>query len=253
MIKALIIDDEKDARELLKQFVAQFCEDVFVKEDFESPITAFEYLKINHQDIDLIYLDISMPKMDGLSFLKLCKDYNIQTIFITAHDEYAIQAIRLSAIDYILKPIDIDILIKATDKAKEVISSKTNKSTEVLSNFISNAEKNDLDKKVLFHAGNEIVFIKLKDIIYLEADGNYTTVFAEGHKKFIISERLGAFEEMLHYPFIYRAHRGYLINLYKIEKYQKGRGGIIIMTNGTKIPVSQRNKTEFIEKLKNIQ
>ena len=243
-MKAIIVDDERDARDLLNRFVNKFCKGVEVVRSFESPIKAYNFLNSNHEEVDLIYLDISMPEMDGLTFLRQCSDFDVKVIFITAFDDYAIQAIRLAALDYILKPINIDLLVAATERARKQLSTK-----KQVEGFIENFDKPEKDKKVMLNNGSEILFTPVNDIIHLSADGNYTHLFIQGQDKLLITETLGHFEELLKYYFMYRVHRGHLINLHHVTKYLKGRGGEVVMSNGEIIPVAQRSKTDFLKKL----
>lgn len=246
-MNAIVIDDEYEAREVLCAFLKDFCPRIEVQKTFSDPVKAFDYLKHNHDVIQLIYLDISMPGLDGISFLKLCKDFKLHVIFVTAHDGYAIQAIRLAALDYILKPIDINLLVAASNRALELSQQEMTPRLDV---FIANDKIADLDKKLLVNREEELLYIPIRDLIYLEADGNYTSIYAEGRGRIFVTERLGVFEEILAYPFFYRCHRSYLINLKKVDRYIKGRGGQVVMDNGVRIPVSQRNKVEFLERLK---
>ncbi len=248
-MNAIIIDDELDARELLTTYVLNFCDGVQVVADFDNPVTAYEFLSQRHEEVDLIYLDISMPEMDGIQLLKQCSSFDVQVIFVTAHEHYAIQAIRLAALDYILKPIDIELLTAATNRAREILLNKEKNFKTKLHGFISNTEKSDAEKQIIINAGSSLEFVPIKQVIYLVADSNYTEIYIEGKNKLVVTNTLGHFQERLDYPFFYRVHRSYLVNMKKITRYNKGRGGTIIMSNNAKIPVSQRNKVLFLKKL----
>ncbi len=250
-LNAIIIDDEEDARLLMRRFVESYCSEVNVLDTYASPLLALDYIKQNSESIDLLYLDISMPQMNGIDFLKACTNFNLQVIFVTAHSQYAIQALRLSALDYILKPIDIDALINATEKAYQLQLNKFENRNK-LNSFINNEVLDNLDKKIAISLGKEIEFVTLKDIIYLSADGNYTYIFIKGGKKMTVVERLGYFEELLNNASFERVHRSFIINMHAIQKMNKSRNIILTMINGDEVMVSQRNKDEFLEKLENL-
>lgn len=242
------MDDEHDARMLLTNFIENYCPLVDIINSFENPLEALDYLSANNSEISLIYLDISMPQLNGIDFLKKCSTYELQVIFVTAHNEFAIQAIRLSALDYILKPINIDELVGATNKA---IINRANAmaNSKKLEGFVSNAIRPFDKQKISLDIGNEIVYKEIKDIIYLEADGNYTFIHFENLKKVIVIDRIGNFETLLEGFNFFRVHRSYLVNIGHISRYIKGRGGIIVLSNGHEVPIAQRSKLDFLERI----
>ncbi len=248
-LKTIIIDDENDSRNLLKQFITQYCPNIEVINDFNNPIKALSFLELNFNSIDLIFLDISMPEMDGITFLNKCIGFNLQVIFITAHSEYAIQALRLSALDYILKPISIELLIQASEKAVENYQ-KQKMIDNQIQNYILNENSNTEEKRILLNKGNDLELVKINDIIYLQADGNYTFVYLLNGTKILMTERIGNLEKLLPYPFFYRCHRSYYINLKHVLKYFKARSGAVLMVNKSELPIAQRSRSQFVELLK---
>lgn len=250
-MRTIIIDDEDDSRNLLKQFIKQYCTDIEIIEDFSNPLKALSYLENNLHSVDLIFLDISMPEMDGISFLSKCLGYNVQVIFITAHSEYAIQALRLSALDYILKPISIELLINATEKAKQNYLNK-HEINQKLHNYVQNNSFSLEEKKILLNNGKEMQLVKINDIIFLEADGNYTNIYIESGVKIFLTERIGNLEKLLPDKMFYRSHRSYLINLNHIVKYNKARSGAVLMSNNAELPIAHRNRSNFLSLIKQL-
>ena len=248
MLKAVIIDDEPNAREKMQLMLDRYCKDVQVMaraKDAEEGIAA-----INEHRPDLIFLDIEMPVLTGFDMLKQIPEINFEIIFTTAHDHYAIKAIKFSALDYLLKPIDLDQLQEAV---KKVAERKTEKSSLAQYQTL----KDNLQKQhtamdqlaVPAHTG--MIFIKVPDIIYCEADSNYTKIFLGDKQKIVSSRTLKEYEELLEDSGFIRIHHSYLVNKIHVRQYLKGEGGQIVMNNGIALDVSRRKKEQVLEKLKN--
>ena len=229
-MKALIIDDEKSARNLIEAMVADTCpliQTIFKAKELELGVEI-----IKKEAPEIVFLDIEMPKYSGLQILEFFEGEKIdfQIIFITAYDKYAIEAFKLSAIDYLLKPIHIDELKEAIDKAVELVKrKKVYTKLEDLKKSFQQLALNTLALEV----PKGITFVSYDDILYFEADGMYTKVFMKDSENFqLVSKPLKHFSEQLEgNTFFYRCHRSYLINLKHIKQFFKQDGGYLLMTN----------------------
>ncbi|MGB1216264.1 MAG: LytR/AlgR family response regulator transcription factor, partial [Saprospiraceae bacterium] len=206
---------------------------------------------IQSQNPDLVLLDIEMPNGTGFDVLQALGEVNFEVVFITAHDRYALRAIKFCCLDYILKPVDIKELIQAVHRASEKL--KERNSTENFSHLLSNIQdKNPKQHKIALPTQEGLVFIKVDDIMRCEADGSYTRIILKDKSKIIATRKIKGFEELLTDYHFFRVHRSHLVNLEYIEKYHKGEGGYIIMSDGTSVDVSRRKKDEFLEQLNSI-
>ena len=240
MIKAVILDDEKHAIETLKWKLENYCPDVKVISTFNDPEDGVEYL--NSHKVDLLFLDIEMPVLTGFGVLQEMKSFDFDVIFTTAYDKYGIRAIKYSALDYLLKPVQIDELQEAITKyQKKHFRNVLPQQLEVL--FQSLQKDNAKNQKIALATKESIELVRPSDIVYCESDNNYTYVFLNNGKKKLISKTLKEFEELLG-PFnFYRSHQSYLVNIDHISEFMRHDGGYLIMNNGQKVGVS-RNKKE---------
>lgn len=239
MINAIIIDDEKDAREVIRSIVEEYCPQVKVLGEADNPETA--YKMISSAKPDLLFLDIQMQPETGLDLLKRFDAFPFEVIFITAWNKYAIEAIKFHALDYLLKPIDIDELINAVSKAEERILKKTknDRLTKMMSNI----------NLIGITMSDGIEFTAVNDIIRCEANGFYTWFMINNSKKILATKNLKKFEEQLsHHNFFCRVHSSHLININYLKKYYKG-DSYLLMLDGSKVPVSRTFKHGFVEKL----
>lgn len=247
MINTVIVDDEKKGRDLLQILLREHCPAINVVGVADDISKALEL--INLLNPELIFLDIHMPGGSGFDLLEKIGERKINVIFVTAYHEHAIKAFKFSALDYLLKPIDEEELIKAVKKA-EALAGKTPvlKDAEVLKpnhNAVGNG-------RLALSTSLGLVFVEIKDIERCEASGKYTTCFLTNSKEIIVTKNLKEFEDVLsEYNFI-RIHHSHLINLEYIKHYHKGRGGYITMKSGSTITVSQRKKDEFLKRLNKI-
>jgi two-component system LytT family response regulator len=249
MIKAIIVDDELGARESLSKMLEKNCKQIEVVAKVDSMLAAFE--AITNKEPDLVFLDIEMPNGNAFDLLEKFKTINFNIIFTTAYDHYAIKAIKFSAVDYILKPIDPEELILAVKRFEE----KTGKSATLDKQFktlLSNVRPENKLKKVGIPDGDGLIFINLSDIIRCDSDGNYTFFILTSGKKIIASRTLGEYEQMFAEDNFFRIHRSHLINLEHVKKYIKGEGGYVVMSDNSQVEVSRRNKTDFLEKLSHL-
>ncbi len=249
MIKAIIVDDELGARESLSKMLEKKCKQVEVVAKVDSMATAFE--AITDKEPDLVFLDIEMPNGNAFDLLEKFKEINFNIIFTTAYDHYAIKAIKFSAVDYILKPIDPEELVQAVKRFEEHIGQKKSLDKQ-FKTLLSNIRPENKLKKVGIPDGDGLIFIQLSDIIRCDSDGNYTFFILTNGKKIIASRTLGEYEHMFAEDNFFRIHRSHLINLEHVKKYIKGEGGYVVMADDSQVEVSRRNKTDFLEKLSHL-
>lgn len=249
MLKAIIIDDEKNSREKLQFLLRNYCgnlvEIVAICENGEEGLKAIE----KHQP-GLILLDVEMPSMTGFDMLKQIPKINFEIIFTTAHDHYAIKAIKFSALDYLLKPIDLDQLRESVTKAVEKHSHKN--STTQYDVFVENIKDNNRKLENLsIPTSHGLVFVKVNDIIRCESSSNYTIFHLMNKEEVVATRTLKEYEELLEESGFIRIHHSHLINKNHLKEYLKGAGGQVVMNDGTTLDVSRRKKEEVMDRLKN--
>ena len=244
-IKSIIVDDEKNGRENLAGLLKTFCPRVEIACEAESVSSAILLIEKFHPD--LVFLDIEMPVASGFALLEHFKEYPFEVIFVTAYDSYAIKAIRFSAADYILKPINTDDLKYAVDSVYERIIRK--QENERLKQLYHNIQQ-PKDQRIGLATGESIEFAEVNTIVRCQGEGNYTRIYFENRKPLLVSKSLVEFEELLEEHFFVRTHKAHLINLKKISAYIKTEGGMVRMSNGDTVPVSRRRKEFLLGKLK---
>jgi len=243
MIKAILVDDEINAIKNLKWEIENFCEDIEVCDSFTNPVEAIS--AINYLKPDCVFLDIEMPEIDGFQLLNSLKYRDFDLIITTAFDNYAIRAFKESAIDYLLKPIDSDDLVKSvskikTNKYKNTLGFELNK---VIENFVSKPKQS----KISLPVSGKIIFVKSEDITYCKSDGNYTEVFFKEQKIEILSKKLKDVEALINSTRFLRVHNSYLVNLDYISEFVKKDGQYLVLENGVSIPVSRTKKGILLE------
>lgn len=246
MINTIIIDDEAKSRQIIREFLTRYCHDIRVTHEAASGEEAYPLIVSTKPD--LVFLDIEMPYENGLDFLKRFDRISFEIIFITAYQEYAIQAIRSCALDYLLKPLSIAELKEATAKAASRIAGKVSeKQYELLVQNIRNGSQPQHNKLAIpTHDGLE--FIDQKDIITLEADGSYTNLKLSGSKQIVSTRNLKEYEDILPGNTFLRVHHSHMINLTHIKQYHKGEGGYVIMSDSSTVDISKRKKKEFMDR-----
>ncbi|MEO6540442.1 MAG: response regulator [Ferruginibacter sp.] len=248
MIKTIIVDDEFVSRNVLKKLLDINCPDIeVIHECTHADEAKSEIARLQPQ---LVFLDISMPGKSGLDMLKEIADINFSIIFVTAFHEYTIQAIRFSAIDYLLKPVDKHELTEAVERVKIKIANSENHSPvqAFLHNIQSAQPQQEMQLCVPGVKGFQI--IKIKDIIYCEAENTYTSIFLENNQKLLASRPLIDYESILQDASFVRIHKSYLINMKHLKEYLKGEGGSAVMSNGKELEVSRRKKEYFVNYMK---
>ncbi len=244
-MKAVIIDDEKDSREILAKYLKKYCPNVTVCGFGKSVDTGLEEIKKHNPDI--VFLDIEMPYGNGFDLLDKFEKINFETVFVTAFDNYAIPALNQSAAYYLLKPIDIDELIKAVEKIRGERNQK---------NYIQHArillenKKVGAQQKIMLPTLEGFDIINIDSILYCEAADNFTKFYLEGGQTLLICRTLKYFEEVLNEHRFLRIHRSYLINPDFVIRYSKGKGGYVTMKNNMELEVSPTKKKEFLELFK---
>jgi two-component system LytT family response regulator len=245
-MNALIIDDEKHGAETLRLLIGRHCKEITVLGVEYSAESAIE--RIPELRPDIVFLDIEMPTALGFDVIEATKECAYEVIFTTAYSQYAIRAFKTQAIDYLLKPIDVDELVSAVGIAAKRIEEKRGKSG---SNGLDALLKkvNGRNRKITIPTGEGIIFVSAEELVYLESDSNYTHIYFKDGRKILISKTLKSMEEQLKDSNFCRVHSTYLVNLDEIDRYVKGDGGTLILKNNTSVPVSRANKQELMMRL----
>jgi two-component system, LytTR family, response regulator len=248
-IKALIIDDEERGIVALAQLVEKYCKDVIVEGTAMNVADAETLIKSRLPDV--VFLDIEMPGGNGFQLLEKFEEVNFEIIFVTAYHEYAIKAIRFSALDYLLKPVKITDLQSAIERIRKRRGNGSGDS-EKYRFFKSIINEPNPFKKIILSTMDGYFPIRFEEIIYCRADDSYTHFYLSGNKHHVVSRHLKEFEEMLVPHHFYRIHKSYLVNLNHIERIGKADGFTVFMSNNDELPVSFRKKEEFISLIKKL-
>ena len=244
MIKAILIDDEVHCVDTLKMLISDYCPEVQVMEQCMSAKQGLVAVAKHHPA--LVFLDIEMPAMNGFEFLEQFTEIPFSVIFTTSYDQYAIRAIRFSALDYLLKPIDPKELITAVHKVEVQKTPPTAEQFRMLIDQIQNKEKKITRVAVPTSDGFEL--IPAEEIIYCEADDNYTHFVLKNKKKIIACRTLKEVEEQLaDFVSFIRVHHSYMVNLNEVNKYIRGEGGYLIMSDGATVNVSRSRKDALMK------
>lgn len=244
ILKAIIVDDEQKARNVLHMLLHENCPQVEILQQCSNIPEAVA--AINKLSPDVVFLDVDMPGYSGLQILDFFNEVNFKIIFVSAFSEYALHAFRISAVDFLLKPIDIDHLVEAVEKVGRA------KVTETYNKQL-NLIRDSYNRKPLSHVAvstaDTIEFIKIDDIMLLRADRAYTHIVLANGATIIASKYMKEFEDMLAgNGNFFRSHRSYIVNLKMVLRYNKGEGGSIEMQNGNEVPLSKDLKEEFVSR-----
>jgi two-component system LytT family response regulator len=245
MIRAVIIDDEPNNVASLQGLLTEYCPEVKIEGTANNRSTGS--ILIRETQPDLAFLDIEMPYGNAFDLLNDLTPVTFDIIFVTAFDNYAINAIKYSALDYILKPVNIKELQVAVQKASESIRAKD--INQKIDNFLKNLKTTQpVQKKMALPTPDGLLFVCIEDFVRLEAESNYTSIYLKNQKKIVIAKTLREFEELLPSEIFSRIHHSHIINHNYIKQYHRGRGGYLEMEDGTAIEVSARKKDSFLSK-----
>jgi two-component system, LytTR family, response regulator len=245
MIRSVLVDDDIKNRRILKKMLQEYCTDIQILAEAANVREAEAVIKETIPQ--LVFLDIEMPYGNAFDLLNNLSPVNFEVIFITAFDEHSLKAFRYNAVDYLLKPLSIDELKEAVAKAKrKILSSQPSSEIENLLKYLKNTVANI--QKIGIATLNGIEFINVASIIRLRADKNYTHIYISGQKTIISSRNLGDFEEQLPLQNFCRIHSAHIINVNCVKHYVKGRGGVVVLEDGTELEVAARRKAEFLAK-----
>ncbi|SMC37044.1 LytR/AlgR family response regulator transcription factor [Cellulophaga tyrosinoxydans] len=246
MLEAVIVDDETKALQSLTWELTNFSDEIKVVASFTNPLEALAYLDNSENTPDCLFLDIEMPTMDGFQFIQKLKNKDFPVVITTAYNQYAIKALKNEAIDYLLKPIDSDDLNDTILKIKKFNSRTV--TAERLEKILLNFNTASIQKKITINTDGKLVFLQSDEILYVESDGNYSTIFLTDGHKIVLTKKLKEVNEILPSDTFYRIHNSYIINLNKIKEFIKTDGYIVLETNH-KIPVSRQKKSDFLDLL----
>jgi two-component system LytT family response regulator len=240
-LHAVIVDDEVKGIEFLQYTLEKQCPEVQVVKTFTAPLEALEEIPALKPDI--LFVDVEMPRMNGFELVERLQNKGIKTIFVTAYNEYALKAFRVSAVDYLLKPIDSDELKEAVQK---VLDSRENPESGIQELLQFMKAQQGL-KKIHISTEKGVYFLEPEEIIYCTSDGSYCELFLTDGSKLVSSKSIGEFEKLLSEKGFFRIHHSSLINVHHLKKFSKVDGGFVEMVNGAELAVSRRKKDEFME------
>ncbi len=244
MIKSIIVDDELKSRESLKTLLLDFCEGVSVEESCDSVDSGIKAI-LEHKP-DVLFLDIQLQGETGFDLLSKLDKIDFEIIFTTAYSEYALKALKLSALDYLLKPINISELNQAIKKVKSKKSENLPDQLGLLLSALNTS--NDKSNKIALPTPKGYTFVEIDSILYCEASSNYTKFSMKDGKKHLVSKTLKEFEDILTEHNFYRIHNSSLVNLNEIKEYVRGDGGYVVMSNDVSLDVSKRKKDGFLNR-----
>lgn len=242
-LKSIIVEDEETSREILRNYLKKYCPNVEILGEASNVDEALVLIRNN--ELDVVFLDVEMPYGNAFDLLDKVGDINFETIFVTAYNHYAIDALNAHASYYLMKPISIDELIKAVDYVSEI---KTKE--DALQDQVLVPKTNIVNGKITIPQQDGFEVINTADILYCKADDNYTEIYLNTNKKKLVSKTLKYFEEALNDTSFARVHKSYLVNVNEIVKYVKGKGGSVVLSNGKQIMVSASRKSELLSYFK---
>ena len=249
-LRIIIVDDEHHSRESLKNLLQSYCMEIVIVGMADSIETGTDIIRTQRPDV--VFLDIELQHGTGFDLLNNIGNLNFEVVFTTAFEHYALKAVKISAIDYLLKPIDVDELIEAVSKIhrKRFQEIQNRKLYSLLSNFNMQGKQ---DHTITLATAESLEFIKVSDIIYCQAKGAYTEFHLKNNTHLLVSKNLKEYEDMLADYSFYRTHNSYLINIAEVKRYIKSDGGYLIMSNGDTVNISLRKKESLMQRIGNIE
>lgn len=247
MIRAIIIDDEQNTRDVLGKLLQDYHPEIKLEGSFSAIEAGME--AVNKLQPDLVFLDIEFPESTGFDLLEEFPDFDFDVIFISGHEEYALKAFKTEAVDYLLKPFDLEDLSRAI---KKVVDKRKKAQSAKHSEVFLQAWKGAQDQQIALSSSEGFLFVKIKDIIYCRGDGAYTYFYMKNTDRITVSKNLKEFETLLSDFGFFRVHKSFLINLNEMKKYIRGEGGYLVMSNNDTVDVSKRRKEAFMANLSKI-
>lgn len=246
-MNVLLVDDEQKGREILKKLLETCCPEVHIQAMASNADEAYTLIRKHRPEV--LFLDIEMPNGNGFYLLEKFDEISFHVIFTTAYDQYAIQAIKHHAFDYLLKPIDMEELKAAVDKVKKAIPSNKPK------NYASLISEYRLQSsaRIALPIREGTVYLSISDIIRVESDGSYSTFYMMEGKKYVVSKNLKEYETLLPPAIFFRAHKSHLINMNKVKKYLRTDGYFAEMEDGSVVEIARRKKDEFLQLMGNLE
>ena len=248
VLKLIIVDDEENVREALTQMLNKFTTGFEIVGVYDNLGTAVEAIAVHKPDI--VLLDIELGKDNAFNIYNHYPRPAFKVIFITSYQQYAVQAFRFSAMDYLLKPVDPDLLITSLARAREDIDKDA--ISDKIDCLLANLSTTKSLKKIVLKTEDNIHIVNLEDIMYCEAINSYTAFYCADKTKITVSNTLGEYEDMFNEFGFIRIHRSYLLNINYIKRYEKTDGGLVILKDNTNLPLSTRKKERFLEILKRL-
>lgn len=244
-LKAIIVEDEKHSQETLRNMLTEFCDGVHIAGMAGTVDEAVALIR--KESPDLVFLDIELKSGTGFDVLERVGDMHFKVVFTTAYEHYALRAIKVSSVDYLLKPIDLDELIAAVDKVRSARQEENNRDQWQL--LLQSLKGEDYSKRICLSTADGMEFIQTADIVLCEASGSYTKFILRKGASLLVSKHLKEYENMLNPREFMRVHNSYLINLKEVRKFVRSEGGYILMNNDRQVPISPKKREEFIEKM----
>ncbi len=238
-LTSIIVEDEETSRQILKNYLQKYCPNINIVGEAANVDEALVLIRNNK--LDLVFLDVEMPYGNAFDLLEKVGDVDFETIFVTAYNHYAIDALNAHASYYLMKPISIDELIKAVDYVTDIKTKENALQDEVLV-----AKTSGVEGKITIPQQSGFEVLNTSDILYCKADDNYTEIYLNNNKRKIVSKTLKYFEEALRDASFARVHKSYLVNVNEVVKYQKGKGGSVVLSNGKEIMVSASKKADLL-------
>lgn len=238
-LRAIIVEDEETSRSILKNYLNKYCPNVEVLGEAENIEEGLVLIRNNN--LDVVFLDVEMPYGNAFDLLEKVGDINFETVFVTAYNHYAVEALNAHASYYLMKPISIDELIKAVDYVTEIRTKE-----EALQGEVLVPKTNTIKGKITIPQQDGFEIINTSDILYCKADDNYTEIYLNNDKKKLVSKTLKYFEDALADSSFARVHKSYLVNVNEVVKYVKGKGGSVVLSNGQQVMVSASKKSSLL-------
>lgn len=242
-LTAIIVEDEQTSREILRNYLKKYCPNVEILGEASNVEEAMVLIRNN--DLDVVFLDVEMPYGNAFDLLDQVGDIDFETVFVTAYNHYAVEALNAHASYYLMKPISIDELIKAVDYVTEIRTKE-----DALQDQILVPKTNSVNGKITIPQLDGFEVINTADILFCKADDNYTEIYLNTNKKKLVSKTLKYFEDALNDSSFARVHKSYLVNVNEIVKYVKGKGGSVVLSNGKEISVSASRKSDLLSYFK---